>query len=191
MGEMSANERVVAVFGDRESAEAAAQAAREAGAGDVRIGNSSDEVAALRAEMREEGAEAWAGPSFGLYTREMARSVPLWTVAAAAIGAVVALPLAFLFDAQALSLRLVIAAAAGAVTGGTIGFIVGGGFFGPRRKAFAPMAAERGVVVGATETTGGVARDLSRHGPVRVDRVSKEGQPERTVATENDRDRRH
>lgn len=184
MTEMSGNERVIGVFPDRESADQAAQAARDAGAPDVRIGNTADKIAALRAEMREEGAEAWAGPSVGLYTKEMARSVPLWTVAGVVIGAIAALPLGLMFDALALALRLLIAAFAGGVTGGTIGFIVGGGFFGPRRKASSELAAERGVVVGASETTAHVARNMSVHRPVRVDRVSEEGQPERTITTE-------
>lgn len=178
-------ERVVGVYPDEQAAEEAAEAARAAGARDVQVGGRDDEVAALRAEMREEGAEAWAGPSVGIYTPEMARSVPVWTAVAALVGAVVALPLGFIEAGDvSLTTRLVVAAFAGAVTGGTIGFIVGGGFFEPRRKAESDLAAERGVVVGAEEDTGTVAPAVDTGDSIRVDRVTQEGQPETTLDTE-------
>jgi hypothetical protein len=77
--------------------------------------------------------------------------------------------------------RLVIAACVGAVAGGTIGFLIGGGFFDPRRKAASHLAAERGVVVGAT-TGDGTEDVLAVHRPIREDVVDPEG-PVATVTT--------
>lgn len=178
--------RLVGVYRDEQSAREAAEAARAAGARDVEIGAEADRVSALRGEMREEIEHAWGGPSVGVYTKEMARNVPLWTAAATAIGILVALPLGF-FGPESVPLvtRLVIAGCIGAVFGGTIGFLVGGGFFGVRRKARDELAAEEGVVVGAWADSGEVARAMSGRNAIRVDRVAPDGQPVDTLTTED------
>jgi hypothetical protein len=178
--------RVVGVYPDEASAQEAAQAAEQAGGSGVRVGAPEDEVAALMGEMREETGEAWGGPAVGIYTKEMARSVPLWSAGCAAIGALLALGINFLGGGNVeFGARLLIAALIGAVLGGTIGFLIGGGFFEPRRKASSNLAAEEGVVVGANEPGEVDATDrvLAEHDPIRVDVVDAEG-PEETVTTE-------
>ena len=183
--------RVVGVYPDEASAQEAAQAAQQAGGGDVHVGAPEDEVAALMGEMREETEHAWAGPSIGLHTKEQARSSVRWTVLGAMAGAVFALAVNFLGGGGLeLETRLFIAAFVGLMAGGTIGYLVGGGFFDPRRKASADLAAEQGTVVGADEPADVDATDraLAEHDPVRVDTVDPSG-PIGTVTTE-DRQRR-
>lgn len=183
--------RVVGVYRDEASAQEAATAAQQSGGSDVQVGAAEDEVAALMGEMREETEHAWAGPSVGLYTKEMARSVPRWTAGGALLGALVAVAVNFLGGGNlAVETRLIIAAIIGMVAGGTIGFLVGGGFFDPRRKAASNLAAEEGTVVGAAEPGDSEAADraLAEHDPIRVDTVDAEG-PLGTVTTE-DRQRR-
>ncbi|MDQ3943855.1 MAG: hypothetical protein M3357_01605 [Actinomycetota bacterium] len=185
MGQEPEEERVVGVFRDEHAAEEAAEAARASGAEEVHVGASGDEVAALRAEMREEAAEV--RPGFA--TPEMTWSVPLTTAVAALVGIVVALPLGFLDSGDVpLATRLLIVGFAGAITGVTIGFIFGvivsGGFFGRRRRPKSELAAERGVVVGATESTGQVAPTLGAQDPIRVDKMAPSGQPKETVTPE-------
>jgi hypothetical protein len=187
MGQEPEDERLVGVFRDEHAADEAAEAARAAGAKEVSVGASEDEVAALRGEMREEAAEARPG----FYTPEMLRSVPRWTAIATLVGVVVALPLGFIGAGDLpLVTRLLVVAFAGAVTGLTIGFIFGsivsGGFFGPRRRPKSELAAERGVVVGANESTGQVTPTLSARDSIRVDKVAPSGQPEDTVTTEGE-----
>ncbi len=179
-------ERLVGVYRDEATARRVAEAARAAGGDRVEIGAEEDRIAALRGEMREEVSEAWAGPSVGIYTKEMARSVLKWTAAASGIGVLLALPVAFFaFDNLSLAVRLFAAICAGAFGGGTIGFLVGGGFFDVRRKARDELAAEEGVVVGADVTDPKVAQVMAEPEPIRLDRVRPTGQPEGTVMTED------
>lgn len=184
-------QRVVGVYPDEASAQDAAQAAQESGGSDVEVGAPEDEVAALMGEMREETEHAWVGPGVPGPTKEMARSAGRWTVIGALLGVALALAVNFLGGGDLeLGTRLLIAIPVGLVTGGTIGFLVGGGFFDPRRKAASNLAAEEGVVVGADEPADGEATDraLAEHDPIRVDRVDAGG-PVGTVTTE-DRQRR-
>ena len=177
------DKRVVGVYEDEGTAQEAASAAKQAGGRDVRVGAPEAEVASLRGEMREETSQAWVGPSVGVYTKEMARSVPKWTAIGAVLGAVVALGANFLGGGDMeVEGRLIIAALVGMVAGGTIGFLVGGGFFDPRRKAASNLAAEEGVVVGANED-GATEEVLAVHRPIREDVVDPEG-PVGTVTTE-------
>jgi hypothetical protein len=161
------NERVVAVFPDEATAERAAAEARNRGARSVAIDDPGDDVKALMGEMREETAESWAGPSIGVYTPEMLRHIPGPTAAFALVGALLALPLAFMdFDIG----RLILVVFAGAVGGGTIGFLLGG-YLGARRRANQEPAGERGVVVGIEGGNAAAAEALVAAGPMRVDRI--------------------
>lgn len=190
MGELhdtsTPEERIVAVFPDEAGAERAADRARSVGAREVTVNDRSDEARALVGEMREETSESWAGPSVAIYTPEMARHIPGPTVAFALIGAAVALPLAFLdFGDVSLFGRLLIAAFAGLVGGGTIGFLAGG-FIGARRRAVLDLAEERGVVVGIQGGNPAATAALVEAGAMRVDRVF--GQvPVETVTSHEDR----
>ncbi len=191
MGQEPENERVVGVFRDAHAADEAAAVARAAGAEEVHVGASEDEVAAVRSEMREEAAEA----SPGFSTPEMARSVLFWTVIAALVGAAVAVPVGIIDTGNLpMATRLLIVALVGAAIGGTIGFFfaatTGVGFFGRHRTGHSDLAAERGVAVGAEESTGKVAPTLADQDSIRVDRVAPSGQPKDTVAKEGRRRRR-
>jgi hypothetical protein len=182
MADRPEEQRVVGVYPDEATAKEAAREAQQAGGRDVRVGAPEDEVSSLLGEMREETEHAWGGPSVGIYTKEMARSVPKWTAIGAVLGAVVALGLNFVGggDLQ-IGARLIIAACIGVVAGGTIGFLIGGGFFDPRREAASNLAAEKGVVVGAEGE--GTEEVLAVHRPIREDVVEPEG-PVATVTTE-------
>jgi hypothetical protein len=163
----TSNERIVAVFPDEAAAEQAAAEARDRGARNVAIDDPNDDVKSLMGEMREETSESWAGPSIGVFTPEMARHIPGPTAACALLGALLALPLAFLdFGAG----RLILCAFAGAAAGGTIGFLLGG-YLGARRRANLDLAEERGVVVGIQGGNAAAAEALVAAGPMRVDRL--------------------
>jgi hypothetical protein len=188
MAEDRDKDRLIGVFGDEKSAEEAARAAQEAGATDVRVGSSENEMASLRSEMREEAADVKPGFS----TPQMAWSVPLWTALATVVGVAAATPLAFIDEGDLpLATRLVIVICIGAVIGGTVGLIFGilwsGEFLGRRRRPKPDLAAERGVVVGATGTTDQVAPTLADRDPVRLDEVAPSGQPKDTVAPDEGR----
>lgn len=179
-------ERVVAVFPDEATARRAADEARRNGAQDVAVDDPQDDVRALVGEMREETAESWAGPSVAVYTPEVARHIPGPTAAAALIGAVIALPMAFVVDGGlSLGLRLVLAAISGAVGGGTIGFLAGG-YLGARRRATRDLADERGVVVGMRGGNPAAVQALAGAGAMRVDRVAGR-QPIDTITSHEDR----
>ena len=165
------DERIVAVFRDQDSAQRAADRARRSGGKDVAVEDREDDMRALVGEMREETSESWAGPSIAIYTPEMARHIPGPTAAAAAIGAVLALPLAFLVGGDVpLTGRVILALFCGALGGGTIGFL-GGGFLGARRRANRDLAEERGVVVGVRGGNPAVIRALATAGAIRIDRL--------------------
>jgi hypothetical protein len=185
MAEDQDKDRLIGVFGDEKSAEEAARAAQAAGATDVRVGSSENEVASLRSEMREEAADVKPGFS----TPQMAWSVPLWAALAALVGVAAATPLAFIDGGDLpLATRLLIVVCVGAVIGGTVGLIFGtlwsGGYLGRRRVPKPDLAAERGVVVGASEGSSQVAPTLADHDPERLDRVAPSGQPKDTVPPE-------
>ena len=170
----TSNERIVAVFPDEAAAERAAAEARNRGARNVAIDDPNDDVKALMGEMREETSESWAGPSVAIYTPEMARHIPGPTVAFAAAGAILALPLAFIdFGDVSVIGRIIIAVFAGLVGGGTIGFLAGG-FLGARRRANRDLAEERGVVVGIQGGNAAAADALVEAGPMRIDRLANQ-----------------
>jgi hypothetical protein len=161
------NERIVAVFPDEAAAERAAAEARRRGGVNVAIDDPEDDVKALMGEMREELSESWAGPSIGVFTPEMARHIPGPTLALAFLGALLALPLAFMdFGAG----RVILCAFSGAAAGGLIGFLIGG-YLGARRRANIDLADERGVVVGVQGGNPAAAEALVAAGPMRVDRL--------------------
>jgi hypothetical protein len=189
MAEERENDRLVGVFGDEHAAQEAAKAAEAAGARGVEVGRPEDEVAALRSEMREEAADVRPG----LATPQMAWSVPLWTAVAALVGVAAAMPLAFIDRGDLpVTTMVLIVVCVGGVIGGTVGFIFGvlwsGGFLGRRRRPKSELAAERGVVVSATETSGEATSTLAGHDPVRLDKVAPSGQPKDSLPTDQGQD---
>src|SRR4051812_31552196 len=94
-----AHRSVLAVFDDAERASLARHRLLEAGvaADDIEIGADSDEVASLRAEMREEVSKAWILPQASFVaTKEGARGFLVTLVVVCAIALLIGVPLAFI-----------------------------------------------------------------------------------------------
>jgi hypothetical protein len=106
-----------------------------------------------------------------------------------AAGALVTLPLAFIgtFGDAMLWIRVAITAAIGALGGGTVGFIVGGGMAakGPDE----PLAAEQGVAVRVADARDEVVEALGDDEPIRLDTVAPSGRKTSTVTTDEGTDR--
>jgi hypothetical protein len=178
--------KVVGVYRDRDEAEDAARAARQAGAREVSVDAPEDEVTALRGEMREEAENSFMGPgNIGPFTKEMARQGFTGTFAGALVGALLALPVGLAADGLPLITRLIIAVCVGA----TAGALIGGGFFRVRRDAREPLASEKGVTVGAQGPPQAVEA-MEAEDPVRIDLTTVEGEPEETITTEEEQDHR-
>lgn len=181
---------ILGVFEDEQTAEAARARAQQAGADPsaIRTGEREDRVDAVRAEMREETERSFLSPQAGvLMTKEMTKGTGLMVPVAAAIGALVLLPLGFVeIGGLPLWLRLLGAAVAGAFAGGTVGAIVGGGV-GAKGPA-EPLASERGTTVRVQDGRREVADAMARGSdPIRLDRVDPGGGRIETVTTEEER----
>jgi hypothetical protein len=185
-------QNVVAVFRDRPSAERAVRQAVAAGLSPslVHEGVPEDEVAALRAEMREELEHTIVGPGpVGPATKEQTKALRISLPVATVVGAAIGILFGFLpIGHAAVALRIVIGAVSGAVAGATVGLVLGGGL-GAKRPA-EPLAAARGVTVRvearSREEGESVARIFGRLDPIRVDLMTAFEQPARTVTTEED-----
>lgn len=175
-------ERLVAVFRTQDDAVEAAEAAGRAvdHDGPVRVGDPLDRVAALSGEMREELDHTIAGPgNVGPFTEEMSKGMSVGVLAGGLIGLVLALPFAAIdFGGMAAWTRLLVVALAGALAGGTAGWVIGGGF-GAKRDDEA-LAAEHGVTVSVPASVP-AERALVASRPVRVDLVDAEGRAIRTL----------
>ena len=182
---------IVGVFRSRESAQAAADdAARVASTGVApRVGEAGDDVASLKAEMREEMQHTTAGAgNVGPFTKEMTKGLSTGTIVGAIAGAVLALPLGFIeWEPISLVLRLLIAAAVGATTGATIGFMAGG--FTAKGPGL-PLAAERGTTVvidvRTPEEIERVTEAMRQHDPIRIDLTTAGGDAVSTLSTEEE-----
>jgi len=178
-------QRLIAVFEDNQAAQAAAEAVRRAGAGEVRVGGDRDNRTALQAEMREEMEHTSAGAgNVGPFTKEMTKGLLAGTLVGGLIGGLLGVPAAFVaFGDVSLATRLVITIGVGVAAGATFGFVMGGGLGakGPVEQ----LAAERGVTLSVTTADAAVADILRRHNALRVD-VIEGDQPVATVASEDD-----
>src|SRR4051812_38978594 len=178
--------RLVAVYESEESAREAAAAARRAGAApsEVRVDEPLDRVVAMKGEMREELDHTMAGPGVAPHTKETAHGMFALGALGAIIGAVVALPFAAIgFGGWPFWERVLVVVIVGAIFGGTIGCVIGGGF-GARRPQES-LAAERGITV-ATPAREDFRRALIEASPVRLDIVDPAGHAFETLATEGD-----
>ncbi len=178
--------RLVAVYESSEAARAAAAAALQAGATSdaVRIDNDLDRIVSVRGEMHEEMEHSLMGPgNVGPFTKEMTKGMLVGAIAAAVIGALIALPFAtFAFGGWPAWLRVLVVTLVGAVVGGTVGWIVGGAF-GARRPD-EPLAAERGVTLTAPALES-VQTALMALSPIRLDLVEADGGAVDTVTTDD------
>ena len=200
---MPGTHEVIGVFSSPASAQAAADAIAELTSTErpPRVGAAGDEVASLKAEMREEMQHTTAGPgNVGPFTKEMTKGLSVGTAVGAIVGAVLTLPLAFVnwgglagWGDLDLALRLVIAAAVGAAAGATVGFMAGG--FAAKGPGI-PLAAERGTTVvidvRTPEEIERVTEAMRRHDPIRIDLATADGDAVSTLTTEEEefRDRR-
>lgn len=182
--------RIVAAFDEEAKADEAARAAQQVAGGeaaDVAVGERRDEVASLQGEMREEMDNTIAGAgNVGPFTKEMTKGLTFGVALATPLGAVLALPLAFLpilGDLHVL-VRIAIVVAVGAFAGATLGFVLGGGMAQQAEEHGKKLGAERGPVVGVDVDDAdaqAVARAMKEAGAVRVDEVGPGGEPRRRV----------
>jgi hypothetical protein len=177
--------RLVGVYRSESEARAAAEAACRSGAdpADVRVGDPLDRVVSLEGEMREEMDHTIAGPgNVGPFTPEVQRGMSIGVFVGALVGLVLALPLAAIpFGDVAVWLRVLLVAVVGVVVGGTVGWVLGGGFGAKRGEE--PLAAERGVTLSTTATER-LQDVLAQTHPIRLDLVTEHGEPVRAVTTE-------
>ena len=190
--------KIVAVFPDATTADAVARDLRgAAGTADVQVATADARSASMRAEMREEVEHTVLGPgNVGPLTREQARSVAYWTVICTLVGAVVALPLAFLpFVDASTGMKVLVVALIGAACGATFGFMLGGRWGAEVSTGWEEgpdMAAERGVAVSALvsgDATAVISKVESRS-PIRVDILDVDDTPLANIENEGDRDGR-
>ncbi|HEX8098853.1 MAG TPA: hypothetical protein VF660_01475 [Actinomycetota bacterium] len=181
--------RVVGVFRDRRTADAAAKAAAEAGVARdrIQIDAPQDERFALRGEMREEVDHTVAGPGpIGPYTKEMTKGLVRANLLWVPIGVVVGLAVGFIpIGSTSLTFRLILWAVVGGVAAAVAALSIGGGLSakGPQE----PLAAERGVTVGVVgdspEQARRISEAFSRLDPIRLD-AGVAGRPTGVVARE-------
>jgi hypothetical protein len=180
---------LIVVYPAEEQARAAGRRLEELGVRPeaIDIGDESDEIVALRAEMREELTQAWIVPAaaFAATKESMKGTLFLGTIATL-IALIVAVPLAFVDYGGTLGVRLVTHVVIALFFGGLIGFIVGGA-----RNAKAPnelMAAQRGTVLRVHQDTPAIREALVALEPIRIDEIGRDDTPLDTVVTEDERD---
>jgi hypothetical protein len=192
----STTHEIVGVFRTPEAARAAADAAGRVVTGSTppRVGGAGDDVASLKAEMREEMQHTTAGAgNVGPFTKEMTKGLSTGTVVGVIAGALLALPIGLIEwePTLGLAMRLMIAAVVGAVAGGTVGFMMGG--FTAKGPGQA-LAAERGTTVvidvRTPEEIERVTEAMRGHDPIRIDLTTAEGDAVSTLTTEEEELRR-
>jgi hypothetical protein len=190
MPEEQPGHRVVGVYPDGRSAAEAAERARQAGGGAVRIGDDADIRAALEGEMAEELEQSVGGVGLGPVTKEGALGAAVAGAAGAVIGCLIGLPFAAVtMGGWAVWARLSLTGGVGLAGGALVGFIWGAtlGNPGPSRR----LAAEAGVTVGADVDGDAmvVASRMKEVAPIRLDVVGELGP--RAITTEERRRGEH
>jgi len=180
---------LLGVFPDRAEAELAAEKAHALGVPDedIHVGRREDEVASLRGEMRDELDRGWFSPQAGfVLTKRMIKGILAVSPFTIAAGVLIALPFAFIsWGSLPLWGRIVLTSVIGATAGATVGFIVGGGE--AEKGAGAPLAAEHGVTVRVADARPEVQRTLGEEEPLRLDVVTPDGTPLRSITSESER----
>jgi hypothetical protein len=183
---------LVVVYPDRDAAMAARQRLVDLGVGErqIDVDQESDEVASLRAEMRQELTDAWVVPNAAfIATKEGMKGMLGVGALAALIGALVGIPFAFIDFGGTFLFRLLLFMGLGVVAGATIGFVAGPGVAAKRPGEL--MAAHRGTVVRVHEDTAEIRSALLAGGdPLRMDEVDAESVPVETLLTEEQTDDR-
>jgi hypothetical protein len=188
---MSSQERpeLVAVFAHRTQADVAADKVRALGVADEDIRNErpQDHVASLRGEMRDELERGLFSPQGGvLLTKRGIKGILAVTPFAIAGGVLLALPFAFVsWGSLPLWGRMLLAVVVGATAGAIVGFIIGGGE--AEKGAGAPLAAEHGVTLRVSDARAEVQQVLVAAEPIRLDLVTADGAPLRSLTSESER----
>lgn len=151
-------------------------------------------IGEMRAEMQEEVAEGWAGPSIGFFTPSQAKGAAWGTIVGAVAGLVLGLAIGvmwgWLFESAISSVGRLAIAVVCFVIGGATGGVIVGGAMKPRREAGrrpAAMLDERrlagedatlvAVRVTDDEEARVVQHVLEDSGASRVDPIDVEGGP--------------
>jgi hypothetical protein len=169
---------LLAVFPDPQRAQAARTALLDSGLSDsdVRIDEDLDAVVSLRAEMHDEMRRAWVVPNAGVaYPAEAARGLAMVSVVAVAVGIAAAFPLALLDVGATYWLRWVVFAVVGAAFGLAVSLVIGPAGGAPRPGE--QPAAARGTVLHVDRDTPVVRDVLLGHDPIRIDEISRRGDP--------------
>ena len=163
---------MIAVYPDRETAEAVAADLREhhhVPDAVVHVGELADRQLALQAEFEDEAAEGTAVDQHGFTAAAMARGAVLYGALGAAIGAIVGLPVGYLlFDqGDAVLTRLGVGALIWMLFGSVVGALAGAGI-GPGNPA-EPLTDEPGVPVRLDDATAELEAVLEQYAPIRID----------------------
>jgi hypothetical protein len=183
--ERHGDRQLIAVYGTLEQAYEAAARARRAGAPDAFVGEHRDRVDSLRSEMREELEHGVMAPHASLVLpKESSKGVGILVPLGTLVGALLALPLAWVDWGVPFSTALVIVLVAGGAMGATVAFLVGAGT--ALRGRFEANAADRGVTVRVPADTPAIEHALDHGGVIRLDRVDAGGNPDEVLETEAD-----
>jgi hypothetical protein len=178
---------LIAVYADRATADRVADRLSEEGlpAGSVHVDRTEDEATALLAEMREESANAFISPQVGVaYTKEAKRSMAAYLPAAVAVGALVALPFAFIdWGGPSFWVRAFWMVVIGGAFGGTIAAVAVPAL--ASRSPYEPSGAQRGVVVRVDTWSQQLEERMADADPIRLDRLGTHARPIGTVTTED------
>jgi hypothetical protein len=152
----------------------------------ARIADPSDLEVSLRAEMDAEIADSWGSPGLGAFmTGEMMRGALLFALALGGIGVILGTIATMAIGPSGLELweRAALGALVGALFGGTVGTILGGGL--AMKSPEDQLAAERGVTVRLDDPTDDAERVMAEHHPIRLDRIVG-ARRTATIATDGD-----
>lgn len=176
---------LVAVYPDRNRAEAARIALHAAGVpdADIHVAEVGDIVSSLRSEQADEMARAWVVPNAGVvYPAGSARGLSFFAVVGVAIGLIAAFPLALIDVGSTYWARWLIWAVVGAGFGLAVALVAGPAAGAPRPGA--TPSAERGVTVRVAQDTEQLRQALAGLHPLRLDEVDHDGDPIETLIRE-------
>jgi hypothetical protein len=183
----SGDTQLIAVYETLEQAYAAARRAEAAGAPQAFVDRPGDRIDSLRAEMRDELEHGLIAPTAVLVLpKESAKGVGALAPIGMVVGALLALPLAWVDWGVPFRTGLVIVLACGAAMGATVAFLIGAGT--ALKGRFEANAADRGVTVRVPVDTPEIEHALDHGGVLRLDRVDSGGNPDEALATEEDHD---
>ncbi|HJR25377.1 MAG TPA: hypothetical protein VJ804_07885 [Acidimicrobiales bacterium] len=177
---------LLVVYPTLEAAEEARLALVQAGVPerDISIDREPDKVAALRAEMHDEMAEAWVVPNAAVaYTKKSAQGLAAGSAVGVGIGLVLAAVAAIPDYAATYPVRFLVCALVGVAFGFTIGMVAGAGL-GSERPGRLPDAA-RGHLLRVSHDSPSLRQLLADLGPIRMDEISHDGDPIANVVHED------